>query len=169
MARHIIVFFMIALSTAAQTQTGRDYFNELKATNASTKALNHYNDEYVCFDDDNKPGFAVIAKVEDVIDQMKSTGNESGAKLLKQMKTGLFVQTYYKGVVNGEMAWYVPVGNEGTDFRILYDAPFRGKSEYSINWATGRYRFRVYALDYSKTTPAGEASGKCELIHPSQP
>ena len=82
------------------------------------------------------------------------------------MKTGIFVQTYYKGVVNGDMVWYEPVGNEGTDFRILYNAPFRGKSEYSINWATGRYRFRVYALDHSKTIPAGEASGKCELIHP---
>jgi hypothetical protein len=74
-----------------------------------------------------------------------------------------------KGVVNGDIAWYEPIGNEGTDFRVLYNAPFRGKSEYSINWATGRYRFKVYALDYSKTIPAAEASGKCELIHSPQP
>ena len=156
------------LPMALRAQTGRDYFNELKTTNTTTKALNHYSDEYVCFDDENGPGFAVIAKAADVIEHMKDNGATAGAKLLAQVKTGLFVTTYYKGVPNGEAALYEGVGKEGTDYRLLFNAPFHGKTVYSINWATGRYRFQVFDLDYNKTLPAGEKSGKCELIHPSE-
>jgi hypothetical protein len=153
-------------SMPLRAQTGREYFNELKATNSTTKVLNHYSDEYVCFDDDNGPGFAVMAKAADVIDRMKDNGDAAGAKLLTQAKDGLFVHTYYKGVPNGEMAVYEAIGKEGTDYRILFNSPFHGKTVYSINWATGRYRFKVFALDYNKTAPTAETSGKCELIHP---
>jgi hypothetical protein len=43
--------------------------------------------------------------------------------------------------------------------------PFHARMVYSINWATGRYRLQVYALDRSKFIPAAEGSGQCELIH----
>jgi hypothetical protein len=164
--RHISAFLALAISTSAQTQTGRDYFNELKATNSTTKALDHYSDEYVCFDDDNGPAFAVIAKAATVIEHMRNNGDTAGAKLLAQVKDGLFVTTYYKGAPNGEAAMYEAVGKEGTDYRILFNAPFHGKTVYSINWATGRFRFQVFALDHNKTVPAAEKAGKCELIHP---
>jgi hypothetical protein len=167
--RYVFAFLALALSTPAQTQTGRDYFNELKATNSTTKVLNHYSDEYVCFDDENGPAFVVIARAADVIEHMMDNGDTAGAKLLAQVKTGLFVTTYYKGVPNGEAAVYEAVGKERTDYRLLFNAPIHGKTVYSINWATGRHRFQVFALDHSKTIPSAEKSGKCEFIHPSPP
>jgi hypothetical protein len=63
-----------ALQTSAQALTGRDYYNELKATNAETNVLNHYGDEYVGFEDSDTPSFAVIAKVSHVIAAIKRAG-----------------------------------------------------------------------------------------------
>jgi len=151
----------------AQVRTGRDYYNELKATNAKTDALNHYSDEYVCFEDSDAPSFAVIAKVADVIEMMKEAGAMAEAKKLHQsdMKNDLFVQGYFKGVAAKQQI-YEATGTEGTDYSIEFGQPFHGKMVYSINWATGRYRLRVYMLDKSKATPGLETFGRCELIHP---
>lgn len=159
----------VALPTSAQSQTGRDYYNELKTTNGETNALNHYSDEYVCFEDGTAPSFAVISKVSHVIQAMKETGATAEAKKLgqSQFKDDLFVQGYYKGIA-AKQQLYEATGTEGTDYSIVFGAPFHGKMTYSINWATGRYRLRVYALDKSKTVPATEAFGKCELIHPAK-
>ncbi len=147
-----------------QKKRGADYYNELKAAN---NALNHYRDEYVYFADSDAPSFVVIARATDVIQEMKKTGAADQAKKMQQSpyKGALFVHSYYKGVA-GEDLIYDAVGTEGTEYRLLFNAPFHGKTVYSINWDTGRYRYIVYALDYSKTVPAAETSGKCELIHP---
>jgi hypothetical protein len=57
----ILAFVSILNSQAAppapkQVQTGRDFYNELKATNAETNVPNHYGDEYVCFEDSRRDG-----------------------------------------------------------------------------------------------------------------
>jgi hypothetical protein len=155
-----------ALPASAQAQTGRDYYNELKATNGETNALNHYSDEYVCFEDGTAPSFAIISKVSHVIQAMKQTGATVEAKKLEQsqFKDDLFVQGYYKGIAAKQQVYEAA----GTDYSIEFGAPFHGKMTYPINWATGRYCLRVYALDKSKTVPATEAFGKCELIHPAK-
>jgi hypothetical protein len=80
--RHIFAFLALALSTPAQTQTARDYFNELRAANA----FNHYKDEYVCFRDDDTPTFAVIAKVSDVIRDMERASDAAGVKTMTPVK-----------------------------------------------------------------------------------
>jgi S1-C subfamily serine protease len=151
---------------SASPETARDYFNELKATNV----LNQYRDEYVCFDDNNVPSFTIVAKAADVIQMMKKAGATTEAKKLEQSQfnDSLFVQKYYKGVGAGEHI-YDAVGTEGTDFMIVVKSPLNLKETYSINWATGRSHHRVYALDHSKTVPAIELFGKCELIHPDVP
>ena len=69
-----VAFLSVALSASAQT--AHDYFNELKAANA----LNHYKDEYVCFRDDDVPTFVVLAKVNEVIEDMKKAGDTAGVK-----------------------------------------------------------------------------------------
>jgi hypothetical protein len=164
------IYFMLVcfgLPLVAEGQTAHDYYNELKATNRTTNALNHYMDEYVCFADDDVPSFAIIAKAADVIEEMKKGGNAAEAKKIEksQAKDSLFVRTYYKGVAS-ETQIYEAVGTEGTDYSIEFKSPVHGKNVYSINWATGRYRLRVYALDSRVHLAAAERSGKCELIHP---
>ena len=48
--RFLFGFILFAVGIAAsQDMTGREYFNELKTSNA----FNHFSDEYVCFHDDN--------------------------------------------------------------------------------------------------------------------
>jgi len=160
---------LAAPQTQTQVRTGRDYYNELKATNAETNALNHYGDEYVCFEDSDAPSFAVIAKASHVIDMIKQAGAKAEAKKLEQsdMKNDLFVQGYFKGVAAKQQV-YEATGTQGTDYSIEFGQPFHGKMVYSINWATGRYRLRVYMLDKSKTAPGLEMFGKCELIHPAK-
>ena len=162
-----LALFVLALMAApvlAQhkaPQTARDYFNELKAANN----FNHYKDTFVCFrDDDDTPSFAVISRGTDIIQEMK----EAGAPLTKtvlQTKDLLFVETYYKGVSN-KTEVYEPVGKDGTDWDIEFGSPLHGRMLYTINWTTGRYRLSVFALDHSKTIPAYESFGKCEVIHP---
>jgi S1-C subfamily serine protease len=159
--------YMLLSAVQAIPQSARDYFNELKATNA----FKSYRDEYACFDDgSSEPSFAVVAKASDVVRMMKKAGATANAHKLEQsaFKDSLFVQMYYKGVGSGEQI-YDATGTEGTDFVIVFSSPIKGKMTYSINWATGRYRRAVYALEHSKTLPALEFSGKCELIHPDVP
>jgi len=162
------VLLCFGLPLVAAAQTARDYFNELKGTDSTTNALNHYMDEYVCFADDNVPSFVIIAKAADVIQEMKKGGNAAEAKQLEQSsnKDALFVHTYYKGVAT-DLQIYDAVGTEGTDYSIEFKSPVHGKNVYSVNWATGRYRFRVYALDSRVHLAAAERSGKCQLIHPA--
>lgn len=97
---------------------------------------------------------------------MKKAG-VSPEKAMIQLKNLLFVETYYKGINNETLA-YEPIGKDGTDWSIEFGSPIHGKIVYSINWATGRYRMSVYALDHTKTVPAAQKFGKCELIHPEQ-
>jgi hypothetical protein len=120
----------------AQTPTAREYFKELKATNESTKALDEYRDEFVCFDDDLKaPYFSIIAKVPDMIKMMKDSQHEAEAKKLEEsrFKDSLFVQRYFKGISTQELI-FSPVGTGGTDFVTGFDKPFHGKMEYTFTW-----------------------------------
>ena len=159
--------YVLLAAVSAVPQSARDYFNELKATNA----FKSYRDEYVCFDDgSSEPSFAVVARATDAVRMMKKAGATANAHKLEQseFKDSLFVQMYYKGVGSGEQI-YNASGTEGTDFVIVFSSPIKGKMTYSINWATGRYRRAVYALDQSRTLPALEFSGKCELIHADVP
>ena len=150
----------IGLCQAQQTpRSARDYYNELKTANS----FNRYKDTFVCFSDDDNPGFAVISRGSDVINEMKKAG-VSPEKTILQWKNLLFVETYYKGVSN-EAQVYGPLGNDGTQWSIEFSSPLHGRIIYSINWATGRYRMSMYALDLSKAVPAKQVFGKCELIH----
>ncbi len=159
----LLVFLAVALSAPAQT--AHDYFRELKAANT----FNHYRDEYVCFRDDDVPTFAVIAKGSDVIDMMKKNG-ETGIKVMLPAKDSLFVRTYYKGVGSEDYV-YEPVKKDtvdetNKDYSLEFKGPMPGKMVYSINWDTGRYLLRVFMFQKSRTIPADEGAGKCELIHP---
>jgi hypothetical protein len=159
------VVLMTAVSSSAandQPHSARDYYNELKAANN----FNHYKDTFVCFSDGEAPSFAVASRGSDIIDEMKKAG-VSPDKVVVQSKNLLFVETYYKGISN-KTEVYEPVGKDGTDWEIQFNTPIRGRMLYSINWVTGRYRLSVYALDHSKTIPAAQTFGKCELIHPGQ-
>ena len=164
--RFLFVFLAVPLSTPAQT--AHDYFNELKAANT----FNHYKDEYVCFNDDNVPSFAIIAKGSDVIADMKKAGESAGARELGPVKDSLFVQTFYKGVGSEEYIYELVKkdvkDDTNKDYSIEFKGPPAGKMVYSINWATGRYLLRVFMFQKSRTIPAVEGAGKCELIHPVQ-
>ena len=157
------LILMSAASTFAQdkaTPSAREYYNELKAANN----FSHYKDIYVCFRDDDVPSFVVMGRGSDIIEEMKKVG-EAPSKEILQAKNFLFVETYYKGVSN-KIELFSPVGKDGTDYDIEFKSPIHGRMVYSISWITGRYRMMLYALDHSKTLPANEDSGKCELIHP---
>jgi hypothetical protein len=172
MTKPALVWALLYLGFVAPSvcaQTARDYYNELKAANESTKALDQYRDEFVCFDDDVKaPYFSIIAKVPDMIKMMKDANNEAEAKNLEEsrFKDSLFVQRYFKGISTQELI-FSPVGAEGNDFVTVFDKPFHGKTEYAFNWATGRYRLTTSATGQKKAPPAVTSYGKCELIHPS--
>lgn len=159
--------FVLVLAAPSTAQTAREYFTELKAANT----FNHYKDEYVCFRDDDVPSFAVVAKIDDIIDHMKKSGETTGAKDLTAAKGGLIVETYYKGVSN-KADIFDPAKRDDSlgntkDYSYEFAGKTPGKILYSINWATGRYRERVYMYQKSKAVPAVEGSGKCELIHPN--
>jgi hypothetical protein len=154
------------MSTTAQT--ARDYYNELKASNDSSRALDQYRDEFVCFADDAKaPSFAIIAKAADIIKMMKDAGNTAEAAKMEQtrFKDALYVQKYSKGVPSQELI-FSPVGTDDTEFVAFFDTPFHGKMEYTFTWATGRYRLQVSATGQRKPPPPVVIYGKCELIHP---
>jgi hypothetical protein len=154
-----------AQSALASSQlTARDYFNELRDANA----FNHYGDEYACFPDEDKGGFVIVAKTKD-IEKMMAANAKPGEKRESLGGTGLIVQSYFKGVANQQLL-YEPVSkNSDAEWSLEFKSPLHGKMVYAFNWTTGRYRLQVYALDHSKTAPAEELSGKCELIHPWSP
>jgi len=161
--KFLLLCSMSAASAAGQT--ARDYFNDLKAANT----FNHIKDEYVCFQDEDAPSFAVIAKVSDVIEQRKKAGDTNGIKALEQEKDNLFVQTYYMGVASQEYVYdAVKRGQSGdtVEYHLVFKGQTPGETVYAINWTTGRYLLRVYIYRQSRTIPTTEHSGKCELIHP---
>ena len=156
--------FLVALmctAVSAQTaQTARGYFNELRDANA----FKHYGDEYVCFPDEDKGGFAIIAKTKDIEEMVAA--NNKGVKP-KPLGDALVVQPYFKGVPSGQPGIFDKADKDSDlQWNLEFKSPMHGKMVYLINWTTGRYRLQVYALDHSKTFPASEVSGKCELIHP---
>jgi hypothetical protein len=165
--KQICVFIAcLIVPGVSKAQTAREYFNEMRAAHA----LNRYADEYVCFADDSIPSFAVIAKVNDLIEDMKKRSDTDGVKTLAQAKNGLIVHSYYKGVESGEGQIFDRAGSdspEGSTYAYEFLKPFHGKASYSINWTTGRYRYQIFEVKPSYASPlSGERSGKCELIHP---
>jgi hypothetical protein len=162
----LAVVILIAVSAFAHQQpalTARQYFVELRDANT----FNKYSAKYVCFRDDEEPGFAVVSTTEDMVDAMNRNGDKVAAKAVAKAGDGLFVQTYFKGVANGEGDLYEKAGDGKYSLEFDVSAKRgRAKTVYLINWKTGRYRFQVYALDYDKNLPQVEVSGKCELIHP---
>lgn len=150
------------LGSAAQAQTPRQYFEELKAVNG----FNHYSDEYVCFESDAAMvQFYVVSKVSSTIQRMKKNNNLSGARLGEGFKNDLSVQIYYKGVLS-DTDFYNPVGTEGIVYSALVGKPSAHIGQvFSFNWSTGRYRRTVYR----EKVPVFEFAGKCELIHPEVP
>jgi hypothetical protein len=162
----ILVLVLFAIPTFAQQPalTARQYFTELRDANT----FNKYYAKYVCFRDDEEPGFAVVSTTEDIVDAMTRNGDMAAAKTVTKAGNGLFVQSYFKGVANGEGDVYEKVGDG--KYRLEFDVSVqhgRTRTVYLINWKTGRYRFQVFAMDYDKNVPAVENSGKCELIHPN--
>jgi hypothetical protein len=149
---------------ASLQPTGRDYFNELRDANA----FNHYGDEYACFPDEDKGNFVVVAKTKD-IEKMMAANSKTGAKPKPLGGEGLSVQTYSKGVASGQEIYDKVDKDSDERWSLEFKSPLHGKMVYMINWTTGRYRLLVFALDHSKTIPAAEISGKCELIHPWSP
>jgi hypothetical protein len=158
--RYTFLFLGVTLLATSGQPTAREYYEELKAANA----FNHYMDEYVCFRDDDVPSFFVMSKADAMIERMRKAGDTPGKELM-EAKDFLFVKNFHKGVHVGEPELYQPVGTEGTDFDIEFMKPFHGRMLYTFNWLTVRYRMQLYELDHSKTLPAFEGSGKCELIH----
>jgi hypothetical protein len=157
----VLVFGFSVAASPVQAQTARQYFNEMRDTNT----FNHITDKYVCFRDDAVPSFIVVSAIEDMIDAVTRSGDVNGAKIFAKVQASGFmlsVQTYYKGVANGDPILYEKMGKE---YRLEGKVPIHARMTYLINWKTGRYRLKVFALDYNKNLPAYEGSGKCELIH----
>ena len=162
-----LLLLWLVCAVSASAQTARDSFNQLKAANT----FNHGRDEYVCFHYEDAPSFTVIAKVSDVIEQKKKAGDAAGIKALEQQKDSLFVQSYYLGVASQDYVYDAVKGEhlgDTLEYRLAFNGQMPGEIVYAINWMTGRYLLRVYIYRQSRTIPAAEQSGKCELIHPGQ-
>jgi hypothetical protein len=151
---------LLMISVHGFGQTARDYYDELLKANS----LKSYQDEYVCFRDDDVPSFAVVSTADSVRRRWKQ--NQVPVPKGFEKEQGLFVKTYYKGVANETEIF----DKNGDDYSLTANLKEEKntpmKMTYSINWDTGRYRMKLYILSASKTTPAQEVSGKCELIHP---
>ena len=154
----------IGASAQGNPQTARDYFNEPRDANA----FNHYGDEYVCFPDEDKGSFAVVARTKDIEKMSAANDKKKGVKP-KSLGDALVVHPYFKGVATGPQILDKEEKNSDDAWGVEFKSPMHGKAVYRINWITGRYRYLIYALDHSKTIPAAEISGKCELIHPWSP
>ena|ERR1700678_336218 len=164
----LLLFGGLSVATAQSPSgslqpTGRDYFNELRDANA----FNHYGDEYVCFPDEDKGGFAIVAKTKDIEKMMAA--NSAASSKPKPLGDALAVQTYFKGVASGKQIYDKVEKDSDEEWALEFKSPLHGKMVYMINWTTGRYRLLIFALDKSKTLPASEISGRCELIHPLSP
>ena len=161
----VISILVLSLASVALPQmTARDYYNELKAAGE----FQHYGDEYACFNDEESGNFVVVARVADIIEEMKKTGDEKGVKAMLPVRNIVLVRDYKRGVSSGEVYDYEPEGKSDTTYSIEFGQPFHGKMRYSFNWTTGRYVLEVFYLKQSSTIPTVSGSGRCELIHPRQ-
>ena len=167
-----VLVAILALPASGQTPTpvtARDYYNELNTANV----FQTYADEYVCFYDDDIPSFAIVAKGEDVLRHMEQTNKSKPSREMMQAKDGLFLKTYYKGLLSGDADWFPRVKEVTGDTTVRYrtvgtmKSGWRLTATYTINWTTNRIWFLV------ETGSAGERGysrnerfGKCELIHP---
>jgi hypothetical protein len=158
----LLLLLIPPMAVEAQSPTARQYFTELR----DAGSLNTYADEYVCFQDSaDSVAFAVVSTTDSIAERMKANGDLEGANLVGKFH-GLSVQTYNKGVANGKPILYDAVEGEDGQYQIDFDAPIKnGRMVYLINWKTGRYRLKVFALAKSKDIPVAETAGKCELIH----
>jgi hypothetical protein len=100
-----------------------------------------------------------------MIEHMKDNGNKAGVKVLQSEKDGLVVETYYKGVSSGVNVFEYDKNDDGSNYSFEFAGKNPGKTQYSINWTTGRYLMRVFMYEKSRAVAAAEGSGKCELIH----
>jgi hypothetical protein len=110
-----------------------------------------------------------MSTTDSILQRMKRSGESISRAMAQEMKGGLSVQTYFKGVANKVIIYDEEKNTEGADhtYSIEFGSPFHGKMVYQINWTTGRYRLKVLAAN--KAVPASEAAGQCELIHPEVP
>ena len=74
----ILILVLFAIPTFAQQPalTARQYFIELREANN----FNKYYSKYVCFNDGDDQGFAVVSTTEDIIDAMTRNGDKAAAK-----------------------------------------------------------------------------------------
>ena len=164
MKKFLLILWLLS-GYCVQGQTARDYFKELKQAG---EFLHTPAAQYVCFADSENGNFAVIGKGDYVLDVLASIGTspKGTTSETKSFRASMLVRTYNHGVANGDVQVYDAGDQKGVDYGIEFTSPIHGKMVYSINWTTGRYLLRIYALDHSKTVPAFFGSGKCELVYP---
>ncbi len=105
--RFLLALLFISVSGVAIAQTTRQYYNELRDSNA----FNHYADEYVCFPDKDEGGFAIIAKTTD-IEKRRAANHKAGTKPEPPMGDYLVVRTYFKGVASDDPLLYEKVDKD---------------------------------------------------------
>jgi hypothetical protein len=131
------ILICVSASGVATAQTAREYFNELRDANAFT----HYGDVYVCFPDDDKGGFSVIAKTIDIEKKMAAADGIFDANKSTKHEEYLSETPYFKGVASDKTRLYEKMDkNSDGNWSLEYKSPLHGKNVYMINWATGRYR-----------------------------
>src|SRR5260370_5272768 len=94
-----------------RAQTARYYFDELK----NTGAFNRYSDEYACCAHSDAPSFAVMSTTDSILQRMKRSGESISRAMAQEMKRGLSVQTYFKGVANKVIIYDEEKNTEGAD------------------------------------------------------
>src|SRR5579875_3439896 len=86
----------LAFHSSAQPKASppaRQYYLELK----NTGGLDHYKDMFVCFaEDDQTTVFTVIAKISDVINEMKKNGVHPDKEFV-QAANSLILENFDKG------------------------------------------------------------------------
>jgi hypothetical protein len=119
----------------------------------------------VCFHDVGKGNFSIVAKTKD-IEKMMAANSKGDAKPKPLETDALVVQNYVKGVAGATLIFEKMDKDSDERWSMEFKSPLHGRIVYMFNWTTGRYRHQVFALEHSKSLPAAEDYGKCELIHP---
>ncbi len=148
--------------------TARDYYHEPYEAGG----LDNLADEYVCFRDDNVPTFILIAKGEDLKENLTTLGVFS--KLPPQArsyldKAPLFYVSYNKGISNGTE--YFSLNDSGDEYIENLGIPEQSSKKLMeltvtlrVNWQTLRYKHGI-----EKTGVPGllyEETGRCEVVKP---
>lgn len=124
---------VLAIHLSAQPKASlpaRRYYSELKEAGG----LDRYKDMFVCFaEDDQTTIFTVIAKVSDVISEMKKNGIQPNKEFLQAGKA-LLIENFDKGVSRGTDI-YDPMGEQGDAWKQDFRSPFPGRVVMSVNWA----------------------------------